>query len=331
MNGRSITVPVSVLIMLVIAWPAMASEELSPRAWYFLLNHHLARSAPVRTEPLDPLTLAHSAMPVCDRPETRDCRNMDRLPEAIDTASSWWRDPNREKLEAVLARASTDDQKIAVRQLKAMKEIVKHATAALARDPSTPRTVDDIWGYSLIVVGFDRLFLSIGLDYQGYWTEREGGDLLEQGEFGRYVDLQIEASAYYAASLRVARLCRLLDAKRENELCLAMTAYDDSYEAAAERYDQALDRKLDDADRAITTITTAYEAKPDHFPILLGEYLRPMQGAVPSLRAIAAEDRAGYARYDAASADDLASPETVANLEALFGAPTKYRSASNGN
>jgi hypothetical protein len=321
----------ALLLSIALAWPASAAAEMSPAAWYLGLHRLLAPASPVRTEPLDPLTLAHSAKPICEGPETRDCRNIDRLPEALEIAESWWRDLDRQALDAHLARATTDDQKITIRQLRAMEAMVKSAASELSSDPTAPRTPKDIWAYSLVVVGFDRMFLSVSLDYNGYWTEMEGGDLLEDGEFGRFVDTQIEAAAYYATSLRVARLCQLLDAERENALCLAMMAYDDSYEEAAERYGQELDRKLDDADRAITYITTAYEANSDHFPILLGEYLRPMQGAVPSLRELAAEDRAGYARYAAASAEELASQEVVTALEAQFGAPTKYRSAANGN
>lgn len=321
----------AILIALACVWPSTVVAEKIPSTWYNWLNWHLAREPPIRAEPLDPLTLAYSFLPICIGSETRACRNTDRLTEAIETALSWWRDRDRSKLEKVLSLAWTEDQEIAVRQLQAIEHQVRQTVEALANNPEAPRTPNDIWTYSLLVVGFDRLYLSNSMESLDYWGSNEGASWLEKGHFARFIGLQLDAATYYAASVRLARLCEKVDPGRDNELCLAFLSYDETYAAAASRYAEVMEQKLIDADRAITTIGAAHATNPDQFPILLGEYLASMSEAHNALRKLVAEDRAGFMAYGKMTEDALRSAEKVAKLEAAFGSPTKYRTAVGGN
>ncbi|WP_420418602.1 hypothetical protein [Pacificispira sp.] len=309
-----------------VAW---ADKWSNPRHWAAMFERHATYAAPLRQPGFDPIRIAYGAERSCKEPEgdSASCRDLERLPSAVETARQWW-PKNRAGDAEFLNHAPTDSLRTTAGMFRDLEAAIEEMALSVPIDGAVDRQAEDIWRHSILVLAHERLLLDAQLERNGYWSDG-GESLAEAGESFRFGSTIVKAAAYSAISRRLAYLCLVIDPSRQDHLCLSLLRFDDSYAAAAERYGENASEELQRVTAFWAYLDTEIENNPDWFGPYGLEILKGYrEGVAPLSRILAADSEL---LKDLAALPENTDAEAAAELERRFGAPTKYRWAANGN
>lgn len=305
-----------------------AEEELSPRIWTFLLYKHVRNNGLVQKQAFDPIRLAFGVEPLCeDDPTNRECRDLSHLPSAVEISRDWWSARKESSDLAFLDNAPVEVAVLAEAYLALAAEIEQTATA-MTPDSVDQRTASDIWRHSVLALGYERLALQTDLEFNRYFDEDFDPRSLSVGE---YLIIEFKAISYTAVSHRLAHLCLKLDPQRQDRVCLALLAYDDSYETSIARYAERFEFLVENYREIGAWVQEEFEKDKYQFGILFPEMWPDYMHAVESLKSYWDRQQPNLKALLELSIDGDQSVEQAVSLERGFGPIWLYRHAANGN
>lgn len=320
----------AVLLTVSAGFPAVRAEKWSDsQRWAARLTSQFSYTSLIRQEGFDPIRIAYGPELACGEPgaDPASCRNLDRLPAAVETAARWW-DGKRAGEADFLDEAPTDTLRDMAGMYRDLQSAMAETALSVSADGDLDRRAEQIWRHSILLLGVERLLLDAQLERVGYWSDGVKSSV-EARELVGVASAMMKATAYMAISHRLAALCAQLDPTRQDRLCLSLLRFDDSYELAAKRYGERVPEDLEQVDRFWALLDEEIERNPDWFWSYELEILERYRKGSTILKRVHASD--AELLDDLASLPENTDAEAAAELERRFGAPTKYRWAANGN
>ncbi|MEQ8831298.1 MAG: hypothetical protein RLW87_15960 [Alphaproteobacteria bacterium] len=320
----------AVLLTVSAGFPAVRAEERSDsQRWAWQLINQLSYASLIRQEGFEPIRIAFGPELACGEPgaDPASCRNLDRLPAAVETAARWW-GGKRTGDSSFLDEAPTDALRDMAGIYRDLERAIADTALSVPADGNLDRRAEQIWRHSILLLGVERLLLDAQLERVGYWSDGVKSSV-EARELVGVASAMMKATAYTAISHRLAALCAQLDPTRQDRLCLSLLRFDDSYELAAKRYGERVPEDLEQVDRFWALLDEEIERNPDWFWSYELEILERYRKGSTVLKRVHASD--AELLDDLAALPENTDAEAAAELERRFGAPTKYRWAANGN
>ncbi len=320
----------AVLLTASAGFPAVRAEERSDsQRWAWQLINQLSYTSLIRQEGFEPIRIAFGPELACGESDAdpASCRNLDRLPAAVEAAVRWW-GGKRAGDSSFLDEAPTDALRDMAGIYRDLERAIADTALSVPAEGDLDRRAEQIWRHSILLLGVERLLLDAQLERVGYWSDGVKSSV-EARELVGVASAMMKATAYTAISHRLAALCAQLDPTRQDRLCLSLLRFDDSYELAAKRYGERVPEDLEQVDRFWALLDEEIERNPDWFWSYELEILERYRKGSTILKRVHASD--AELLDDLAALPENTDAEAAADLERRFGAVTKYRWAANGN